>query len=63
MGGMEDDELKRLRRLSININTAIAEATVELAVTKDEATKALIADSLTDLQRAWLILDEQLRKK
>jgi hypothetical protein len=62
MAGMDADQQKRLFQLSENINTSIAHATVELAATKDEATKALLAKSLTDLQRAWLVPDEQLRE-
>jgi hypothetical protein len=63
MTGMEDNKLKRLRELSDNINVAIAQATAEVADTKDKAIKANLTDSLTDLQRAWLILDGRLRKK
>jgi hypothetical protein len=54
LGGMADDQLKRLRELSENINASIAQATVELFATKDQGTKDLLAKSLTELQRLYL---------
>jgi hypothetical protein len=63
IGGMEDEKLKQLREIADKINRAIAEATLAAAETQDKEIRSLVAESLTDLQRAWLILDERLRKK
>jgi hypothetical protein len=63
MGGMDDNQRNRLRQLADSINVSIRRAISEVIESDDETTKALIAQSLTDLQRAWLILDKRLRKK
>ena len=63
MGGMDDNQLARFRELADNINFSIKRAISEVIETKDEGTQAQLAESLFDLQRAWLILDGKLRKK
>ena len=63
MGGMEHDELKRLRELAITLNASITETTAIIAESEDGPTKTLLAASLADMRRAWLILDGRLRTK
>jgi hypothetical protein len=63
MGGMEQNEFKRLRELSAQLNADITETTAIIAESTDADMKAMMATSLADMRRAWLILDERLRKQ
>jgi hypothetical protein len=61
MGGMEQDELMRLGELAARLNADITETTAIIAESDDGPMKTLLAGSLADLHRAWLILDGRLR--
>jgi hypothetical protein len=59
---MEQNELKRHRKLALQLNADITETTAVIAESTDDHMKALTANSLADMRQAWLILDERLRK-
>ena len=58
---MTNDEITRLRELAAKLNADITETTAIIAETEDGPTKTILANSLADLRRAWLILDGRLR--
>jgi hypothetical protein len=61
MGGMNTDQLDRLRQLSTGIKSAIGEVSAIVVEIKGSQNRELVAESLADLWRDSQFLESKLR--